>query len=138
MTPLAAMIARHEGKRNRPYVDTVGKLTIGVGHNLDDKPISDAAIAQILADDIADCRRDAATFPWFVGLDPARQDVVLDMLFNLGLKRFTGFKNTIAAIESGRYVVAADLMLDSLWAKQVGRRSQELSAMMRTGQYQEM
>jgi lysozyme len=137
MTPLQNLLIKHEGKRNSPYKDSVGKLTIGVGHNLDDKPISDAAVAQMLFDDISDARKDARTFPWFNDLDVVRQDVILNMVFNMGLSRFSGFKKMIAALEKQDFEMAATQMLDSNWSQQVGKRALELARMMVNGQYPE-
>ncbi len=51
---LYAELERDEGLRLKPYRDTVGKQTIGVGHNLDAKPISERAASCILEDDVAD------------------------------------------------------------------------------------
>jgi len=135
MTKVEEMITRHEGIRHVMYKDSLGVATIGVGHNLS-KPISDAAIAQIEADDIADARHDCSTFDWFVYLDSVRQAVVIDMVFNMGLHRFKGFKNTIGHIAAGQYNAAALEMLDSVWATQVGKRADELAVMMRTGEWQ--
>jgi len=67
------MLLRHEGKRNSAYIDAVGKITVGIGHNITDKPISDAAVAQIFADDIADATNDAKAFDWYDGLTPVRK-----------------------------------------------------------------
>jgi lysozyme len=64
-----------------------------------------------------------------------RKDVVLDMVFNLGLTRFHRFKKTIAAIKTKDWGKAAREMLTSQWANQVGRRARELAAMMNRGKY---
>lgn len=134
---LRSMIERHEGRRKKPYRDSAGKWTVGVGHNLeaDDKPLSDRVVDLMLDDDIAYAQTDAKTFPWFAGLDSVRQDVIVDMIFNMGLITFSTFRNTIALIAAGDYTKAADYMLQSLWARQVGPRAIELSKMMRTGTY---
>ncbi|UCE64516.1 MAG: glycoside hydrolase family protein [Nitrospirota bacterium] len=130
------MLIRHEGLRRKPYRDTVGKLTIGVGRNLDDVGISREEALVLLNNDIAKVRRDVKrAFPWFESLNTDRRNVVLNMVFNLGLSRFRGFKKTIAAIKEKRWEDAAKEMLDSKWAKQVKGRAQELSKIMRTGTY---
>ncbi len=128
------LLIRHEGVRHKMYRDSLGVPTIGVGHNLT-KPLSDRAIDQILRDDIEDARSDCAQFPWFVYLDSVRQAVVLDMVFNMGVHRFKGFRNTIGHIQAGQYNAAAMEMLDSVWANQVGRRADELAEMMRSGEW---
>ena len=135
MTRLEDMLIRHEDLRLKPYRDTVGKLTIGVGRNLDDVGISEDEALLLLDSDIQKAKQGAASFPWFPSLDEVRQDVVIDMIFNMGLTRFSGFKNMIAAIARQDYVAASEEMMKSTWATQVGQRSIELSAMMKTGSY---
>jgi lysozyme len=71
--------------------------------------------------------------PWASALDDVRQRVLLDMAFNLGLPGLLQFKRTLEAIRTGQYQQAATMMLDSLWARQVGQRAERLSRMMATG-----
>lgn len=127
-------IMRHEGLRLYPYKDTVGKLTIGVGRNLDDNGISETEALYMLNNDIDDVVEEAKSFWWWEELDDVRQEVVLNMLFNLGLPTFKQFINTIKAIEEQNWNRAAKEMLDSRWAKQVGVRAIELSDAMRKGE----
>jgi len=135
MSKIMDLIVSHEGVRYLPYKDSLGIQTIGAGHNLT-KPLSSGAVMLILADDIADARHDCYTFDWFPYLGSVRQAVVIDMIFNMGLARFKGFKNTISHLARGTYSAAALEMLDSKWATQVGKRALELSNMMRTGEWQ--
>lgn len=128
------MLIRHEGLRLKPYRDIRNKLTIGVGRNLEDVGISREEALMLLDHDIARVRREVGhAFPWFSGLDPVRKDVVLNMAFNLGLSRFRRFRKTVAALRARDWEAAAEAMLDSLWARQVGRRARELAEMMRRG-----
>ena len=137
MSQLTDMLIRHEGKRVHPYTDTVGKLTIGVGRNLTDVGLSDDEIAYLLTNDIqsiiGELRR---TFVWYSALVPARQDALADMGFNLGLTKLKKFILFLAAMERGSYEEAANEMIASMWAKQVGDRAYELAAMIRMGVYQ--
>lgn len=71
--------------------------------------------------------------PWWRHMTDVRQDVLANMAYNLGLPRLMGFKRALAAMEMGRYAVAAAEMLDSTWSRQVGDRAQRLAAQMRTG-----
>lgn len=136
MTRLQEMLIRHEDLRLKPYRDTVGKLTIGVGRNLDDVGITREEALTLLNNDIAKVRREVKrSFPWFAHLNPVRQNVVLNMVFNLGLPRFRQFKKAIAAIKAKQWNEAVRQMLDSRWAEQVGRRARELAAMMKSGKY---
>lgn len=124
----------HEGERLKPYRCTAGKLTIGVGRNLEDRGISSEESAMLLANDIGNEERELLrALPWVARLDEVRQRVLLDMAFNLGLVGLLAFKRTLAAIEAGEYQQAATMMLDSKWAKQVGQRAERLSRMMATG-----
>lgn len=130
---LIKTLVKHEGLKLQPYIDTVGKVTIGVGRNLTDRGISEATATQMLNEDIDEVEADLATFPWWDNLGDVRQRVVADMRFNLGFSGFRTFKNTIKAIEEARYGDAADNMLASKWAKQVKGRAVRLARWMRTG-----
>jgi lysozyme len=131
---LRSMLVLHEGLRLMPYKCTAGKLTIGVGRNLDDAGISQDEAMYLLERDIDRVEADLdRTWPWWREMTDARQQVLADMCFNLGLTRLMGFVNTIAAMKVGRYDAAADGMLASLWAQQVGQRAQRLAKMMREG-----
>jgi len=124
----------HEGERLKPYRCTAGKLTIGVGRNLDDRGITREESAMLLANDIAAEERELLrALPWVATLDEVRQRVLLDMSFNMGLIGLLAFKRTLATIQAGEYQAAATMMLDSKWAKQVGQRAERLSRMMATG-----
>ena len=124
----------HEGEWLKPYRCTAGKLTIGIGRNLDDRGITREESAYLLANDIAAEERELLrALPWVATLDEVRQRVLLDMAFNMGIVGLLGFKRTLATIQAGDYQAAATMMLDSRWAKQVGQRAERLSRMMATG-----
>ena len=129
------LLIRHEGVKLKPYLDTVGKLTIGVGRNLDALGISRATAEQMLDEDIARARAGAEVYPWFAGLNAARQAVVVDMIFNLGRGGFRKFTRTKKAISNGHFRIAALEMQDSRWYRQVGTRGVRLAKMMRTGKW---
>jgi lysozyme len=125
----------HEGERLKPYRCTAGKLTIGVGRNLDDRGITREESAMLLANDISAVEAELLrALPWASQLDEVRQRVLLDMAFNLGLPGLLEFRRTLATIQAGRYQKAAAMMLDSKWAAQVGQRARRLSQMMVSGQ----
>lgn len=131
---LIQQLRRHEGERLKPYRCTAGKLTIGVGRNLDDRGITAEESAYLLSNDIDRVWTELkARLPWMTGLNDVRQRVLLDMAFNLGTDGLLKFRNTLATIQAGDYQKAGEMMLDSLWAKQVGMRAQRLSRMMQTG-----
>ena len=128
-------LVRHEGLRIKPYRCTAGKLTIGIGRNLDDSGISQTAAYALLENDIQNCEKHLLDeIPEiYNGLDEVRKSVLLNMCFNLGIGGLLGFNNTLAFIAAGDWERAANGMLASKWAKQVGRRAIELSELMRKG-----
>lgn len=131
---LVADLERDEGVRQFPYVDTVGKLTIGVGRNLTDRGLSPDEIRYLLQNDIDAAMDDLNRgVPWWDRLDPVRQTVLVNMCFNLGWPRLRGFVRTLAAIRRGDYIDAAAGMRDSLWATQVGARAERLAVLMESG-----
>jgi len=133
-TRLKIQLVRHEGLKLKPYKDTVGKVTIGVGRNLDDVGITSEEAMLLLENDIAKCAKGLRdNLPWFEQLDEVRQRVLLDMAFNLGINGLLKFKKTLGFVQAGEYGLAATEMLHSQWAEQVGIRSSTLSYMMRVG-----
>lgn len=142
---LREQLARHEALRYKAYDDAtgaelkpgdrlVGKLTIGVGRNLSDVGLSEPEIEFLLERDI-DAARAALVrnLPCFTAMDEVRKSVLINMCFNLGWPRLSGFKQTLAHVANGEYGKAATEMLNSTWADQVGPRAIELSDMMRDG-----
>lgn len=123
-----------EGLRLKPYRCTAGKLTIGYGRNLEDVGISEQEAEYLLDQDMQRVQQEALAFPFFEALNDYRKAVILDMLFNLGLSRFKRFKQTLLALERHDYQEAANQMLDSKWAIQVGIRADRLAEIMRTGE----
>lgn len=129
---LKKQLELHEGVRHKPYLCTADKLTIGVGRNLDDVGLTADEIDYLLENDIDRCCMDLDRFlPTWYALSMARQHVLIDMIFNLGLTRLNGFKRFKLALENKAYARAADEMLDSRWAKQVGKRAIRLANAMR-------
>lgn len=135
MKRLIAMLQRHEGLRLKPYKCTAGKLSIGYGRNLDDMGISEVEAMVMLRNDIEQCYQELEMFSWFSDLDQVRQEALVDMLFNLGLPTFLEFKKTLKFVAEGKYSQAAEEMLRSKWANQVGDRAKELAYMVDTGCY---
>ncbi|MEK9553085.1 MAG: hypothetical protein VW446_07460, partial [Alphaproteobacteria bacterium] len=106
---LVRLLTRHEGRRTHPYVDTAGKLTIGVGRNLTDRGLSGGEIDLLLANDIvmarAACRRLYGDD--FDTAAPARRQALVSMAFNLGQTRLAGFVRFRAAVMRGDWDLAA-------------------------------
>jgi lysozyme len=127
-------LMRHEGLELHPYVDTVGKLTIGYGRNLDDKGISQQEAVTLLENDVTEAIQEALrAFPWLPKLDEARAAVIVEMVAHLGLPRFLGFKKALSACAVSDWETAAKELLDSTWRTQVGARAYRLAEQLRTG-----
>ncbi len=125
---LIASLKHHEGKRLRPYKDSVGKTTIGYGHNLEANGIPDWVAEALLQTAIYRCAFDATrVVPSFHRLTDARQEVLVEMVFNLGAAGLAGFVKTLGYIEGCKWKEASAEMLDSKWATQVGSRAKSLS-----------
>ena len=122
-----------EGLRLKPYTDTVGKLTIGVGRNLDDEGITAQEALYLLNNDIQRIEKVLAPLPNFSQLSEPRQRVITEMAFNIGFQGVMEFKEMWKAIQDQDWDGAANAMLDSLWAKEVGQRATRLATAMRTG-----
>ena len=131
---LIAQLRKHEGVEHKPYTDTVGKLTIGVGRNLDDRGLSDHEIDFLLQNDIQLVEEELDQW-WshWRSLNQTRQLVVADMMFNMGRPRLSQFKMFLAALQAANYEMASTEMLDSKWASQVKGRATTLADMMSTG-----
>ncbi len=121
----------HEGMKLAMYTCTAGKPTIGVGHNLE-RPISERAAKVILDDDIADCIIDLdKSFKGWRDHDDARQNVLVEMCFNIGVNGLKKFVKMWQALENKDYQAASDEMLQSAWRTQVGKRAVTLAQAMR-------
>ena len=134
---LVKEIIMDEGFMYEIYRDHLGYPTLGVGHLLTEKdkewglpmgtPISEERIHECLNDDIdIVCKELDKNLPWWKDLDDNKQRVMANMAFNLGLPRLKNFKKFLAAMKAGDFETAAEEMMDSKWANQVGARAVRL------------
>lgn len=129
-------LMQEEGFRQYVYKDTVGVSTIGFGRNLQHKGITREEALYLLDNDINYFYEELSKrLPLFKEQNEARQLVLLDMAFNLGIHNFLSFEKMLKAIQRRKYSEAADEMLASKWAKQVGSRAIVLAEYMRTGEF---
>ena len=129
-------IKRHEGYSDTVYIDSVGVPTVGYGHALLQGSKIPHVVAELLFDqdfDIAVKDYEILTLRWSINLEPVRRGVLINMLFNMGMSRVSKFQKMLTALQAGDYDKAADEMLDSRWATQVGKRADELANTMRKG-----
>jgi lysozyme len=134
---LREMLKQHEGVVPYVYKDSLGYDTIGVGFLVDKKkggtcppPVIDFWLDYL----ISQCKSDLLSrLPWVSSISPIRQDCLLDMAYNLGVVGLMGFAQTLAHIKAGEYEAAAQGMLQSRWASQVGLRATHLAHIMASG-----
>ena len=135
---LSKQLVIDEGLRLKPYRCTDGKLTFGVGRNLDDVVVSKEEAMMLLSNDIASAIADLdRCLPWWSSMSDKRQQVLANMCLNMGIgnskKGLLSFRNTLASMERKDYKAAAKGMRDSAWFKQVGARAERLAKMMEDG-----
>src|SRR5690625_1188234 len=145
-TRLREQLMRDEGEVLHAYTDTEGYWTIGIGRLIDKRKgggISAEESKYLFDNDIKKIQKQVYTaLPWARQLDEARQGVLLNMCFQMGVGSaangtgLLGFKNTLAMIERGDYENAAKCMLNGLWAKLTPLRAKRLSKQMETGEWQ--
>lgn len=134
MTQLEEQLINDEGFRAKPYKDTVGKLTIGYGRNLDDVGISRNEALFMLQEDIKKVKTELyAKLPFFKNLTDGRQNALLNMAFNMGIGGLFQFKNTLKLIEQQKFEEASKAVLLSKWASQVGARAVRISNQLKNG-----
>jgi len=131
---LSAQLTIDEGKRKRIYVDSVGKVSGGVGRNLTDRGFSDDEIQLMLTNDIdMVCDQLDTLLPWWKQMTDRRMQALANLCFNLGITTLMTFKNSLALLRAGKYDQAADAFMDSKWARQVGNRAVRVTTMIREG-----
>lgn len=142
MTDLLTDLEAAEGLRLRAYQDTIGVWTVGYGHAHVAPGTAwtkDQAQAALIADvtravDLCDQH-----IAWWRTLSHARQQALCEMMFNMGWLSRDGlhglgtFKNTLRLIEDGKFSAAAEALLTSHWAVQVGNRARRIADQIRTG-----
>lgn len=134
---LDAELSLDEGRRAYPYLDSRGIETVGIGHNLiasplpgQTYPMTDAQIDAVFARDVASSVAKLDTYlPWWRTLTDGRQRAMLNMAFNLGVGRpgagtgLLAFGTFLSLMKNGNYKAAAQDLVYTLWARQVGARA---------------
>lgn len=137
---IESQLREDEGEVLHVYKDSEGYFTIGIGILVDQRkgggllPEESSFIFQNRMRILKGRIRKA--LPWFEELDEARQGVLLNMAYQMGLDGLLKFKNTLTAIKTRQWTLASVGMLDSLWARQTPERAERLATQMRTGVWQ--
>jgi lysozyme len=133
---LSKQLELDEGKKARIYLDTATppRWTGGVGRNLSDRAFSEDEIQLMLSNDIDLATKDARQLvPGFDHLSDARQEAIVNFLFNVGYTTASKFKKSFMLLNSSRFSEAADEFLNSTWATQVGKRAIRITDAIREG-----
>ncbi len=155
MMDIWSILRAHEGVRYAPYCDKCGgairrggvafvcdctarnempgAMTIGVGHDLEVSPLSETDVASLLRSDVDLISIRLVELPWFRILSQARQWVIIDMSFTMGVDGLLGFHEMIEAIGVRDFDRAADCIMQSRWASQAPKRAAEDASAMRLG-----
>lgn len=141
----------HEGFRSVPYLCPSKKITIGIGHNTEARPFTDAekkvigdwkkgitknAAFMILRNDIEICLKDLKKLGFWYYLDNERQYALLDMCYQLGWQGLSKFRQMLEAIRIKNYDRAAKECLASTYAKQTPKRAQRIARLIKTGKWE--
>ena len=139
MDRLLASVKKHEGYRNKVYLDTLGKRTVGVGHLCvedfweDDKEYEESFLMEILEKDLQNAikgAKDLMSENGCMDMDEIAEELIIEMIFQLGKTGVSKFRNMWKHLSALEYASAASEMLDSRWAKQTPNRAQNMSAEM--------
>jgi len=134
---LRELLIEDEGLRLKPYRCTEGKLTIGVGRNLDDVGITREEAMMLLDHDITRATNAAAEVVGrdvFGALSPTRQNALISMAFQMGRDGLADFRAMLQGVRVGDWQAAYLQALDSKWAKQTPARAQRIATMLLTGE----
>ena len=137
---LLESVKKHEGYRNKVYLDTLGKRTVGVGHLCvedfweDDKEYEEKFLMTILEHDLQTAIKSAKQLIEEFGcndIDEQAEEILIEMVFQLGKTGVSKFKNMWKALSENNYIGASYEMLDSRWAKQTPNRAKDMADLMK-------
>lgn len=131
-TDLKILIKNEEGLKLIPYVDILGHLTVGWGRCLENGINVDEA-ELMFENDFNQTKRELEQLPFYKMQSLNIKFALINMNFNLGIRKLLTFKKMINALINHNYDVAANEALNSLWAKQVPNRAHRIAAMIREG-----
>ena len=135
MPRLLKSVRDHEGFRDQVYLDILNKRTVGVGHLCvedfweDDKKYSEKFLMEILEKDLENAISGAEELLKDCSLPSLANEIVVEMVFQLGKTGVSKFNNFLAALRDNppQWLTASEEMLDSRWAKQTPNRAKGMS-----------
>ena len=135
---LLESVKKHEGYRNKVYLDTLNKRTVGVGHLCvedfweDGKEYEEKFLMDILQKDLQGAIDGAEELCKDLKISDDAKIIIIEMIFQLGKTGVSKFRNMWKALQQDppNYEEAAVQMLDSRWAKQTPNRAKEMAGHM--------
>lgn len=135
---LTTRLKLKEGLRLNAYKDSLGFWTICYGHLLGPAPVPATATcdqcSKYLEKDLDEAIRLAGQFDFYADLDSPRQNVVVELTFNLG-RKLLKFGRFLHFMQIGSYEAAGQELKDSLAYKEEPKRFDELIDALTTGEY---
>jgi len=136
MNKLIEQLKIHEGFRSNVYTCSGGKKTVGYGRNLQDIGISEEEAEMLLKNDIYEATNQLLNaFPFMATFSDVRISAMINFTFNVGIGTVRKFSNTIEYLKNEDWEAAADEMMDSKWAEQVGDRAIQITEQIRTSRW---
>jgi lysozyme len=136
MNKLIEQLKIHEGFRSNVYTCSGGKKTVGYGRNLQDIGISEEEAEMLLKNDIYEATNQLLNaFPFMATFSDVRISAMINFTFNVGIGTVRKFSNTIEYLKNEDWEAAADEMMDSKWAEQVGNRAIQITEQIRTSKW---
>ena len=130
-------IKKNEGYSNTIYYDKLGNATIGYGHLIkknekftENKKYQKRKLNDLFKKDLSKAIKDYNKLFIKDNLPKRVSEVLVEMIFQLGLKNFLTFKKMIKAIKKKNYILASKEMKKSIWYKQTPLRVLKLSKTM--------
>ena len=136
------MIKRHEGVKDKPYKDTKGLWTVGIGHLIGDgrtlppefdRTFSPEEINDMFMKDYNSHKEAAQRIPGYNNLNTNGRAALIDLTFNMGKNWFRNFPNFTKALASGDITRAAQELKNSNWYRQVGNRAPTIVSLLQSG-----
>ena len=140
MERLMESVKKHEGYRNKVYLDTLGKRTVGVGHLCvedfweDDKEYEESFLMEILEKDLSEAIKGANDLMAkhdCMDINEKAHEILIEMVFQLGKTGVSKFRKMWDALSEKNYIGASFEMLDSRWAKQTPNRARDMAQIMK-------
>ena len=136
---LKSCIIEHEGIKKSVYKDSLGYDTIGIGFCCDVRLNAGLSVEEcllILNSRLANLEQQLSKYSWFTNQDDVRQGVLIELAYNMGIEGLLKFQHFLDAMQNRQPGMAAKELLNSEWAKQVGKlRLNNILNRVRYGRY---